>query len=107
MKKDNNQIICSIDRQKGNRSFVQIPYNRIIYDIILKEKEQKNKINIKPKENFDLTLNIGMIGCQYARKTSLSKSYENNQPIENEDDYAATVSLDYFHRIINMNGKKN
>ena len=50
MRKNNNQIICSIDRQKDNRSFDQIPYNRIIYDMILKEKEQKNKINIKPKE---------------------------------------------------------
>ena len=106
MRKNDNQIICSIDRQKDNRSFDQIPYNRIIYDMILKEKEQKNKINIKPKEKYDLTLNIGMIGCQYAGKTSLSKSYENNQPIENEDDYQTTVSLDYFHRIINMNGKK-
>ena len=106
MNQNDNQIICSIDRQKDNRSFDKIPYNRIIYDIILKEKEQKNKINIKPKEKYDLTLNIGMIGCQYTGKTSLSKSYEINRPIENEDDYQTTVSLDYFHRIINIKGKK-
>ncbi len=43
MRKNDNQIICSIDRQKDNRSFDQIPYNRIIYDMILKEKEQKIK----------------------------------------------------------------
>ena len=48
-----------------------------------------------------------MIGCQYRGKTSLSKSYEINRPIENEDDYQTTVSLDYFHRIINIKGKKN
>ena len=106
MRKNDNQIICSIDRQKDNRSFDQIPYNRIIYDMILKEKEQKNNINIKPKEKYDLTLNIGMIGCQRVGKTSLSRSYENNQPIEDEFDYQTTVSLDYFHRIINMKGKK-
>ena len=58
MNQNDNQIICSIDRQKDNRSFDKIPYNRIIYDMILKEKEQKNKINIKPKEKYDLTLNI-------------------------------------------------
>ena len=57
MRKNNNQIICSIDRQKDNRSFDQIPYNRIIYDMILKEKEQKNIINIKPKEKYDLKVN--------------------------------------------------
>ena len=50
MRKNNNEIICSIDRQKDNRPFDQIPFNRIIYDIILKNKEQQNKINIKPKE---------------------------------------------------------
>ena len=47
-----------------------------------------------------------MIGCQYTGKTSLSKIYENNQPIEKEDYYAAIISLDYFHRIININRKK-
>ena len=86
MRKNDNQIICSIDRQKDNRSFDQIPYNRIIYDMILKEKEQKNKINIKPKEKYDLKV-INLINLL-------------------KIDYQTTVSLDYFHRIINMNGKK-
>ena len=40
MRKDDNQIICSIDRIKDERPFDKIPYNRIIYDMILKEKEQ-------------------------------------------------------------------
>ena len=105
MKKNNNQIICSIDRINDNRPFDQIPYNRIIYDMILKEKEQKKKINIKPKENYDLMLNIGMIGSEYAGKTSLSKCFQNNEPFQEEDFYKATISLDYFNRIINMNGK--
>ena len=104
MKKNNNQIICSIDRINDNRPFDQIPYNRIIYDMILKEKEQKKKINIKPKENYDLMLNIGMIGSQCAGKTSLSQCFQNNKPPQ-EKDYKATISLDYFNRIINMNGK--
>ena len=86
MRKNDNQIICSIDRQKDNRSFDQIPYNRIIYDMIFKEKEQKNKINIKPKEKYDLKV-INLINLL-------------------KIDYQTTVSLDYFHRIINMKGKK-
>lgn len=105
MKKNNNQIICSIDRINDNRPFDQIPYNRIIYDMILKEKEQKKKINIKPKENYDFMLNIGMIGSEYAGKTSLSKCFQNNEPFQEEDCYKPTLSLDYFNRIINMNGK--
>ena len=36
MEKNGNQIICSIDRQKDERSFDKIPFNRIIYDLYFK-----------------------------------------------------------------------
>lgn len=68
MKKDKNQIICSVDRIKDNRVFEEIPFNRTIYDLIL-EKQQKNiKKQVKNNEKCDLVLNIGMIGSQSAMK---------------------------------------
>ena len=104
MKKDNNQIICSIDRKKDERPFDKIPFNRIIYDMILKEKEKHNIIKEKGSDKYDIVINIGMIGNKNVGKTSLSASYENQQPIP-DIPYAPTISLDFFHRIIEKNGK--
>ena len=83
MIKDNNQIICSFDRKIDNRIFEEIPFNRAIYDFILEEKQkQKNtKMQVKIDEKCDIVLNIGMIGSQYAGKTSLSKCYQDNKPL--------------------------
>ena len=46
-----------------------------------------------------------MIGCSNAGKTSLSKCYQKNKPLEEGSNYIPTVSLDYYDRVINMNGK--
>ena len=101
----NNEIICLIDRQKDERPFDKIPINRILYDLILKEREEKNIIKIQEIKDYDLTLNIGMIGCQNTGKTSLSKCYQSNEPCPEEDDsYTPTISLDYFSRKVNKNG---
>ena len=104
MEKDNNQIICSIDRQKDERQFDKIPYNRIIYDLILKEKQQHNIIGKKGSDKYDIILNIGMIGSQSAGKTSLSKCYQNNKPAS-DISYEPTITLDFFSRMIEKNGK--
>ena len=102
---NNNEIICSVDQIKDGRTFENIPFNRIIYDMILKEREQNNIIFETPKEKCDLTLNIGMIENWKAGKTTLSKCYQNNKPIEKENEYIPTVSLSCLNRIINKNGK--
>ena len=107
MRKDNNQIICSIDRLKDERPFDKIPYNRIIYDMILKEKEQNNsKMTIKEIKDYDIVFNIGMIGCQNTGKTSLSVCYEKNAPVSDKVPYVPTISLDFFHRVIEINDQK-
>ena len=107
MRKDNNEIICSIDRLKDERPFEKIPYNRIIYDMILKEKEQNNNIiSMKQIKDYDIVFNIGMIGCQNTGKTSLSACYENNSPVSDEVPYIPTISLDFFHKIVEINDLK-
>ena len=104
---NNDEIICSVDGEKVGRPFEKIPFNKLIFDIILKEREQKNIIYEKPKEKSDFTLNIGMIGNKYVGKTTLSKCYQDNKPCEEEKDpYISTVSLDFFNRIINKYGKR-
>ena len=104
---NNDEIICSVDGEKDGRPFEKIPFNKLIFDIILKEREQKNIIYEKPKEKSDFTLNIGMIGNKYVGKTTLSKCYQDNKPCEEEKDpYITTVSLDFFNRIINKYGKR-
>ena len=104
---NNDEIICSVDGEKDGRPFEKIPFNKLIFDIILKEREQKNIIYEKPKEKSDFTLNIGMIGNKYVGKTTLSKCYQDNKPCEEEKDpYISTVSLDFFNRIINKYGKR-
>ena len=82
------------------------PFNRIIYDMILKENEQKNKNKVlKNIEAYDISLSIGMIGIQSAGKTSLSKCYQDNKPLEKLEYYVPTISLDFFNRNVNINGK--
>ena len=104
MEKDDNKIICSVDRMIDNRPFEQIPFNRILYDFIL-EKQQKNiKIVDKKDEQCDIVLNIGMIGASYAGKTSLSKSYVDNKPLSNIN-FKPTLFLDHYSRISNIDGK--
>jgi hypothetical protein len=103
--KANNQIICSFDMKKDNRAFEEIPFNRAIYDLV-EEKKQKNiKIQVKNDEKYDILFNIGMIGCQSAGKTSLSKCYQDNKPLPIIP-YEPTILLDHYSRIININGKK-
>ena len=46
-----------------------------------------------------------MIGSQSAGKTSLSKCYQDNKPLP-VIPYKPTILLDYYFRIININGKK-
>ena len=107
MRKDNTQIICSNDRLKDDRPFDKIPYNRIIYDMILKEKEQtKILIPIKELKQYDIVLNIGMIGSQNTGKTSLSACFQNNSPISDQIPYVPTISLDFFCRIVEINEHK-
>ena len=105
---NNNEIICSVDQIKDGRTFENIPFNRIIYAMILKEREKNNIIYDTPKQNekCDLTLNIGMIGNNYVGKTYISKCYEDNKPCSKEDVYTGTVTLNFFKRIINKNGKR-
>ena len=105
---NNNEIICSVDQIKDGRTFENIPFNRIIYAMILKEREKNNIIYDTPKQNekCDLTLNIGMIGNNYVGKTYISKCYEDNKPCAKEGVYTATVNLNLFERIINKNGKR-
>ena len=106
MEKDNNQIICSVDRIKDKREFEEIPFNRTIYDLIL-EKQQKNiKNQVKNNEKCDLVLNIGMIGSQSVGKTSLSKCYQYGTPLSANNIYRPTIMLDHYYKIINVNGKK-
>ena len=101
-----NEIICSVDQIKDGRTFENIPFNRIIYDMILKEREQNNIIFDTPKENCDLTLNIGLIGNWYAGKTTLTKCYINNKPFPKENaPYKPTINLNCLNKIINKNGK--
>jgi len=38
IEKNNYQIICCIDKEKENRAYEKIPFNRIIFDL---EKQQK------------------------------------------------------------------
>jgi len=105
---NNNEIICSVDQIKDGRTFENIPFNRIIYAMILKEREKNNIIYDTPKqkEKCDLTLNIGMIGNNYVGKTYISKCYEDNKPCVKENNYKTTVSLDFYKRIVNKNGKR-
>ena len=105
---NNNEIICSVDQIKDGRTFENIPFNRIIYAMILKEREKNNIIYDTQKQNekCDLTLNIGMIGNSYVGKTYISKCYEDNKPCAKEGVYKATFSLDFFKRIVNKNGKR-
>ena len=93
----NNQIICSICRELEERKYDKIPFNRIIYDLILKEKEKNINYNIKSinSKDYDMNFNIGMIGFQYAGKTSLSSCIQNNKPIH-INHYKATINLDFF-----------
>ena len=104
-KKYNNQIICPIDRKKDNISFKEIPFNRLLYDLILK----KQKINQQKKEfenqKYDYSLKIGMLGNNYVGKTSLLHCYQYNKPIS-DNNLGYTLSVDYFLKIINFNGKK-
>ena len=100
--------ICSVDQIKDGRTFENIPFYRIIYAMILKEREKNNIIYDTPKqkEKCDLTLNIGMIGNNYVGKTYISKCYEDNKPCAKEDVFNGTVTLNFFKRIINKNGKR-
>ena len=80
MNKNNNEIICAIDRLKDERTYDKIPFNRAIYDSILIQREQERisaKINDNEIENekYDLSLNIGLIGNTNVGKTFLSKCY--------------------------------
>ena len=106
MEKDNNQIICPVDRTKDNRTFKEIPFNRAIYDLILEKQQKSIKKKVISNEKCDLVLNIGMIGSQNAGKTSLSECYQNGKPISDVNYYVPTIGLDYFSKIINVNGKK-
>ena len=106
MKKDKNEIICSVDRIKDKRTFEEIPFNRTIYDLILERQQKSVKKENKINEKCDLVLNIGMIGSQCAGKTSLSKCYQDGKPLSDINFYEPTVGLDYFYRIINVDGKK-
>jgi small GTP-binding protein len=106
MKKDKNEIICSVDRIKDKRTFEEIPFNRTIYDLILERQQKSVKKENKINEKCDLVLNIGMIGSQCAGKTSLSKCYQDGKPLPDINFYEPTVGLDYFYRIINVDGKK-
>ena len=72
--------------------------------MILKEKEKHNIIEEKGSDKYDIIINIGMIGCHSVGKTSLSASYESQKPVP-EIPYVPTISLDFFHRIIEKNGK--
>ena len=99
MKKNNNQIICCIDREKENRAYEEIPFNRIIFDL---EKQQK-KIEFENRK-IDYRLNIGMIGNNFVGKNSLANCYEKNEPYVNVG--LITLGLDNFSRVINVNGKK-
>ena len=110
MNRDNNQIICSVCRKVEDRKFDKIPFNRIIYDLILKEKEQNSYENNNTLKNnvsidYDICLNIGMIGPQSSGKTSLSSCIQNNRPIE-KIIYKPTVNLDFFFKLCNIDGKK-
>lgn len=107
MFRDNNQIICSICREIEERIYEKIPFNRIIYDLILKEREQNNnyKINNIDSKNYDISINIGMIGIQYSGKTSLSSCIQNNKPIH-INHYKATINLDFFFKFCRIDGKK-
>ena len=105
---NNNEIICSVDQIKDGRTFENIPFNRILYDMLLKESVQKNVIYDTPKqkEKCDLTLNIGLIGNCYVGKTTISQCYQDNKPCVKENNYKTTVSLDFYKRIVNKNGKR-
>ena len=104
MKKDNGQIICPFDMKKDNRIFEEIPFNRIIYDIILESKSIKRQV--ESKEKFDLSLKIGMIGNSYTGKTSILNCYQDNRPSLKNDFYLPTLYCEFYKRIINVNGKK-
>ena len=129
MKRNDNQIICSIDRLKDERKFEKIPFNRLVYDIILKEKEKENTIEKKEKEakekeikqeiqtngkisisntnckKYDIALNIGMIGNQCAGKTTISACYQDNKPLENIGIYKCTICLDFFNKYLKIDDK--
>ena len=105
---NNNEITCYNCQKEDGRTFENIPFNRILYDMLLKESVQKNVIYDTPKqkEKCDLTLNIGLIGNCYVGKTTISQCYEDNKPCVKENNYKATVSLDFYKRIVNKNGKR-
>ena len=105
---NNNEITCYNCQKEDGRTFENIPFNRILYDMLLKESVQKNVIYDTPKqkEKCDLTLNIGLIGNCYVGKTTISQCYQDNKPCVKENNYKATVSLDFYKRIVNKNGKR-
>jgi small GTP-binding protein len=105
---NNDEITCYNCQKEDGRTFENIPFNRILYDMLLKESVQKNVIYDIPKqkEKCDLTLNIGLIGNCCVGKTTISKCYEDNKPCVKENNYKATVSLDFYKRIVNKNGKR-
>ena len=106
MNRDKNQIICSICREVEERIYDKIPFNRIIYDLILKEKEQNNnyKFNSINSKDYDVCFNIGMIGFQFTGKTSLSSCIQNNKPII-KNSYKSTINLDFFFKFCHIEGK--
>ena len=108
MKKDDNEIICSIDRLKEERTYDKIPFNRAIYDMILIKREGERVPNIiidDQKEEYDLNLNIGLIGNSHVGKTALSKSYQSNKPFSEINFYKTTIVINAFKKIINKNNK--
>jgi len=77
MKKDNNQIICLFDMLKDKRLYEELPFNRIIFDLI--KVKQLKKIEIENRK-IDFSLNIGILGDNSVGKKSLSINYEKNEP---------------------------
>ena len=96
--------------------------------IILKEKEKENTIKKKEEEKkekeieqiikeneieilnisnennkeYDVALNIGLIGNQSGGKTSISKCYQDNKPLENNNYYQPTIGLDFFIKYLKI-----
>ena len=95
MKKDNNQIICPIDKKKNNGTFEEISINRLIYELIF---ENQRKLNFENKK-VDYFFRIGMIGNNYVGKSSLSKCYQDNKPLS-KIDFMRNNFYDHFFKII-------
>ena len=111
--KNNGKIICAVCRYVDKRAFDKIPFNRILYDLVRKEKEGKKGFDYgsicstggEELTDQSLDFNIGFIGDQFVGKTSISQCYQSGKSLKDSFN-ETTIGLGIFSKTIIKNDWK-